>query len=166
MDAFRATQPQHQRSAAFARDGGVCSLCGLQTERIRQAVVRWVDRRARRSEWWTRHRRVPRGFGACDVSRLLNRLGLATSDSLGLHLGCARLRSSWWDLDHRVPIADGGHPYDLRNLRTLCVWCHQDETARAATARAEARRGWVEPEAAQVLLFADSVQRIRMGLDA
>lgn len=33
-----------------------------------------------------------------------------------------------WDLDHKVPIIEGGHPFDMDNLRTLCEECHKKET--------------------------------------
>jgi len=45
---------------------------------------------------------------------------------LGMHSG----RRSFWDADHIQPVAEGGGECDLSNLRTLCLWCHNDETAR------------------------------------
>lgn len=50
-----------------------------------------------------------------------------------------RLRKTWWDADHIVPIAEGGHN-DLGNLRTLCLRCHKAETRALAARRATARR--------------------------
>lgn len=39
-------------------------------------------------------------------------------------------KKSLWQMDHRVPIIEGGHPFDLANLRTLCVDCHKEETKK------------------------------------
>lgn len=50
-----------------------------------------------------------------------------------------RLRKTWWDADHVLPIAEGGRN-DLANLRTLCIRCHKSETRALAARRAEVRR--------------------------
>lgn len=34
------------------------------------------------------------------------------------------------DMDHTIPICEGGHPFDLSNLRTLCKLCHKKETKK------------------------------------
>ena len=47
-------------------------------------------------------------------------------------------RRSLWDADHVIPVAEGGGQCDLDNLRTLCLLCHRDETARL---RARLRAG-------------------------
>jgi 5-methylcytosine-specific restriction endonuclease McrA len=39
-------------------------------------------------------------------------------------------RSSLWDADHILPVAEGGGECDLSNLRTLCLRCHRQSTAR------------------------------------
>jgi 5-methylcytosine-specific restriction enzyme A len=46
-------------------------------------------------------------------------------------IGNAR-RSSLWDADHVVPVAEGGGECDLSNIRTLCVRCHRVATAALA----------------------------------
>ena len=38
-------------------------------------------------------------------------------------------RSSLWDADHILPVAEGGGQCDLGNLRTLCLPCHREVTA-------------------------------------
>lgn len=40
-----------------------------------------------------------------------------------------RQRSSLWDADHVVPVAEGGGECDLSNMRTLCLRCHRRATA-------------------------------------
>ncbi len=43
-------------------------------------------------------------------------------------------RKSLWELDHIVPLIDGGG-HEPANLQTLCTPCHKDKTAREATRR-------------------------------
>ena len=38
-------------------------------------------------------------------------------------------------VDHIKPIADGGEPWDLENLRSLCASCHSKKTGRDRLAR-------------------------------
>ena len=41
---------------------------------------------------------------------------------------CAQCQR-WGDqVDHLVPLAEGGEPYDLNNLQTLCSSCHGKKT--------------------------------------
>ena len=142
VDRFNLTQPHGQLAALDARDHGRCRLCGLDTERLRAAVQRWLARHGNRARHPETRRRL---------ADLLTLRGLATSERSLAHL--LDERRCWWDGDHTIPIVDGGHPCDMRNLRTLCWWCHRRETSEAATRRAERRRGVVEPTA-QVPLFA------------
>lgn len=44
------------------------------------------------------------------------------------------------EVDHRVPIVEGGHPFDLDNLRLIHERCHRGETAALAGRRAGRRR--------------------------
>lgn len=48
-----------------------------------------------------------------------------------------------WHADHIVPVAEGGGDCGLDNFRTLCVPCHNQETAalRQRLAAKEANRG-------------------------
>jgi 5-methylcytosine-specific restriction protein A len=48
-------------------------------------------------------------------------------------------RRSLWELDHIVPLIDGGG-HDLSNLQTLCVPCHRVKSAQETRERAERRR--------------------------
>ena len=47
-------------------------------------------------------------------------------------------RRSLWELDHVVPLIDGG-THDLSNLQTLCVPCHRKKSARENSERAARR---------------------------
>lgn len=46
---------------------------------------------------------------------------------------------SLWELDHRIPLIDGGS-HELSNLQTLCTPCHRRKTAREASERRSRRR--------------------------
>ena len=47
---------------------------------------------------------------------------------------CQRCKRYGNECDHRTPLRNGGAPYDMDNLQTLCRGCHIDKT------RAENRR--------------------------
>ncbi len=49
-------------------------------------------------------------------------------------------RSSLWEVDHIVPLVDGGS-FDFENLQTLCIPCHTRKTADEARARARRNAG-------------------------
>ena len=77
-----------------------------------------------------------------------------------------RVRGSLWDLDHVVPLIDGG-THNPENLQTLCNPCHRKKTADEARRRAERRNEDTEKE---VLEQVDRVlarsERILADLDA
>lgn len=47
---------------------------------------------------------------------------------------------SRWDMDHIIPVCEGGGDCGLENYRTLCKPCHKRETAALARRRAEKRK--------------------------
>jgi 5-methylcytosine-specific restriction endonuclease McrA len=50
------------------------------------------------------------------------------------HHRCQRCGSSHrLDVHHRIPLHQGGDPYDPANLETLCSDCHQGSTRRPIT---------------------------------
>lgn len=140
VDAYQATQPGHQRELVRTRDQERCQICGVDCRARRLALRRW--RRILQSG--RRTAVLPR------MAEVLALRGLPCSTrQIGAWLG----RRDLWDVDHTVPISEGGHPYDLRNLRTLCPWCHAAETTAGAGRRAEQRRAVEEADRAQVALF-------------
>ena len=52
-------------------------------------------------------------------------------------------RKSLWELDHIVPLIDGGS-HDPSNLQTLCTPCHKRKTALEASARRTRREECLE----------------------
>lgn len=103
----------------WQRDRGVCANCGTDTHRQRLAFIRlctWGERGR-----WFSPRQHPR------VAKLAQR-------KYGIPRG--RLRGEWWDMDHILPVVEGGGACGLENLRTLCIPCHKKETAALAARRA------------------------------
>ena len=111
------TDPGFVRKAVFERDRGVCALCGFDTEEIKPRIKALADH-------------DPNPFGAW---------GRATRTVL-TELGIPLHRQTYWDADHIVPVVKGGGSCGLDNYRTLCVPCHQGETARLASERASIKR--------------------------
>jgi 5-methylcytosine-specific restriction enzyme A len=60
-----------------------------------------------------------------DLRRSRGRARLALLERWGLK---RMSRSSLWDADHILPVAEGGGECDLANLRTLCLICHRQQT--------------------------------------
>lgn len=99
------------RECVLERDRGVCAVCGLDTVRLRQSVMRLPF--ARRMQ---------------QIRELIGR-GAAV-----------RTRKSWWEADHIVPVVEGGDS-SLDNIRTLCIPCHRTETAALRARRKPASSG-------------------------
>ena len=49
-------------------------------------------------------------------------------------------RYSFWDMDHVIPVTEGGGMCGLEGLQTLCVPCHKKETKELAGRRAQERK--------------------------
>jgi 5-methylcytosine-specific restriction endonuclease McrA len=93
------------RQQVLRRDHGICAMCTLDTERLRVLLERVSYSRA--------DQKVLRTFW-----KILRVEG----------------RKSLWDADHIVPLTLGGRD-EVENMRTLCVWCHREETERVNNAR-------------------------------
>ena len=65
-------------------------------------------------------------------------------------------RRSLWELDHIVPLIDGGS-HELDNLQTLCKPCHKKKTAAEARERAM-RNEPLEPEASPAAQATDELR--------
>lgn len=115
--------PGHARYRVEQRDKGVCELCGLSIHKIAASI--------NRHSWKLGNKEDARKF----LSRLPGRMTRKWIH----HNPEATWKGSWWpavdprslwQMDHRVPVAEGGGACGLDNLRTLCIWCHKKETAR------------------------------------
>lgn len=79
------TQPRYQARFVFARDRGICAICG-------------------------------RDFGGLRAPRR-------------------------WDVDHILPVSEGGGGCGIEGLRTLCRACHRAETAALRKRMIESKKG-------------------------
>jgi ribosomal protein L37E len=105
VDEYRIRAwPGFARKKVFERDGGVCALCGFDTEAAQHYA-------------WQAHLGFYGAEARLEVRARVRALGLPW------------LPRSWWEADHIVPVCEGGAELGLDNLRTLCVPCHRRETA-------------------------------------
>lgn len=74
-----------------------------------------------------------------DTLGLRRQIGRGRGSTRRLRALGFRPRTSLWELDHIVPLVDGGG-HDLANLQTLCMPCHKRKTAHEAERRGAARR--------------------------
>lgn len=117
VDEYGATHPQEIRRLVLLRDGGACALCGRACEAIRRKIY---DRLCRND------------IGALRLRRLLQRFRLPLATWFDVR--------SLWEADHIQPVVEGGS-HDLTNIRTLCVLCHKQETAKLHARLRAARAG-------------------------
>ena len=118
-DEFNSIAGTAIRLFICRRDGGRCVLCGNDF-RMAFDIRHWAIEHARDlfgvgGEWQA----------VQAVIKLLESLRWSELEA--------------YEIDHIIPLAEGGltHP---DNLRTLCVLCHQAETAKLRTRIASARR--------------------------
>lgn len=121
------TSPGYARQLVYRRDKGVCALCELDTDML----VKMIDGPKQAffsTRPWRRMDDFPRGS-------FVRRVGYNPHPLLW-KIGRT---ASLWDMDHIVPVVEGGGECDLSNLRTLCLWCHKQVTADLAARRARKR---------------------------
>lgn len=111
------------RAQVFARDHGVCALCGLDTEELRRTLI---------GIW----HQSPE---AAHVNAYIHGFGNAFKH-VRLRWGHSPKPRSLWAADHIVPVAEGGGLCGISNYRTLCTPCHQRETKALAGRRAKQRK--------------------------
>lgn len=116
VDKYASQWDSHTlKRLAFARDKGVCLLCHRDTVKERKSVP-WSGRRAK------------------DIAGI-EALGYPTSAATSLSG-----RRVWYELDHIVPVVEGGGAGGVDNLRTLCWICHKEETKKLAARSGERLR--------------------------
>jgi 5-methylcytosine-specific restriction enzyme A len=106
------TSGTYLRRVVFARDHGICALCGFNApvmeRKLKAALKRSHD------EW----------------NALREQLHLTEHEAM----------SSLWQADHIVPVIEGGGCASLTGLRTLCVTCHKRATAELRRKRAAEKK--------------------------
>lgn len=110
------------RRQVYLRDGGICSGCGLDAEKLR------VELDGLKRDAPVVHNGANRYYAR--VFQLV-RLGFSRSD--------VEEGRSLWDLHHALERAAGG-AHTLENSQTRCGACHSKETKRFAKSRSVKRR--------------------------
>lgn len=109
VDEYRIrSDSSFARIKVFDRDQGVCAICGLDTENVLKAF------------------KAARALATEEVDAKFEALGFKI-EMKGKH---SALVKHLWEMDHIVPVVDGGGGCGLDNLRTLCTNCHKQETAK------------------------------------
>ena len=114
----RKGTPAWLRALVFARDRGICAKCRIDCVLLRERISRLM--RA--------------GYD-------LGSLQLVLSTQCGENGNEATPRSiltsrSFWEVNHIIPISEGGAQRSLKNVETLCWWCHRETTKGQARQRA------------------------------
>jgi 5-methylcytosine-specific restriction protein A len=105
---------EYARALVLKRDHGVCQCCGLNAVALHHKVHKRAylcNRRPKRRPHFARrfegiHGFKPRAPGG-----------------------------PYWEMDHKIPVANGGARLGLDNLQTLCLRCHYKKTADHARQR-------------------------------
>jgi len=113
-EVFIRCWPGHASFMVWQRDRGICSNCGLDTEKRRDTLLK-IRRRF--------------GFEIFNAIQMRYR-----------KLGFPPVYQSWWEADHIIPVSEGGGQCGLNNYRTLCVPCHKAETAALRKRLSQIRR--------------------------
>lgn len=131
----------HRTSERGDNGRGICRWCGAEVPKGRRTfcgdshVHEW---RLRTDPGYLREQVRDRDRGICAICgldtiefyRRFQRLPARKRADLRRRLDMHPGRRSFWDADHIQPVVAGGGECDLSNIRTLCLWCHRDQTAK------------------------------------
>ncbi len=124
----------YMRDQVLKRDGGRCAHCGVKAEKLTKFIQKfnpytgWGNlnpypgkyRRAKRVRahllWKALHVKYPWAF---DKWWWENHQVIVM-----------KAAPSLWQADHIIPVSEGGGQCGLDNIRTLCLACHDIETAK------------------------------------
>lgn len=102
------------------RDRGVCAICRLDCEALRRDLKKLQ----------TTH---PLGTRRHAIEEFRHRHGIPR-----------HRHGRLWDIDHVVPVSEGGGDSTLSNLRTLCLKCHREVTKELMARLRQKKREAVE----------------------
>jgi hypothetical protein len=102
------TSTRYARKAAKRKDKNICQICGLNCQEFWRSLKERVKglrgaKRVEAAQVFFQERQVPYVEW--------------------------RHRRSFIDVDHILPVIEGGGECGLDNLRVLCIPCHNKETA-------------------------------------
>lgn len=148
------TQPSYVRFHIEMRDRGVCRECGRDTGKLRAKFTKFIDAHVRlhnpgydpikgsdgvirgtktKAKDWDAIRKLSAQFER--FVRKLQRDGFTIDPAVPMAHYWANKARSFWEADHRVPVAEGGGECGLDGYQTLCTPCHKRKTAEQARRR-------------------------------
>lgn len=125
----------YARRCVENRDHGICSECGIDTEKISRILLLlnnrfdkyfnhlWVTQKITYDDCLALKQRYDKTFILYNYWPSLNAYKLHL-----LQIGFNK--KHLWEADHTKPVVFGGGEAGLDNLRTLCVPCHKQATKR------------------------------------
>lgn len=141
----RRAYPEDFRQAAFKADGGICQICSIDCRFLDTYWIEcqlWIAKGAKGVaphndadgklypvKWW--------------LAKLVEAHQWKVEHNAPRHA---------FEIDHIVPVVEGGDFFDPTNLRVLCVPCHKIITGQFATKRARERRQPIAPPPTEGLL--------------
>ncbi len=152
------SDPTYAAGFVFKRDHGLCSVCGVNTVQLMLELLYHISQ-AVSSEWkkdpekafkratylatrcYSAHLFLPKKLRTSLVAKQVERSylennGLKPAELLTREIPRKRL----WEADHILAVFEGGGSCGLDNYRTLCYWCHKNNTAEQAKLRAITRK--------------------------
>ncbi len=134
--ALVKSSASYARGKVFERDGGVCARCAMDTEYVKRTLEPLLKEAADRAA-------EPIAIDLrLRVAEVLLDLGFSRAVAYGGagHRWAGALATHLWEMNHIVPVIEGGGGCGLENLETLCRACHHRETAALAGRRAKTVR--------------------------
>lgn len=116
VDEWDSLNPSTQRHEVRRRDKGICATCGRDCLKLAKKID------ARLHSW---------DISAVRFYGFLKKLRIPFKNM--------REVRALWEMDHIIPVVEGGAMAGIANMRTLCRCCHLKET-KILTARRVSKR--------------------------
>lgn len=115
---------QYLRRCVENRDGGICALCGLDTEKLKR-IAKKLDR----LDWETTEGKSKINWHG-KTSKIYIKITAKYPWSYKLcHSMSMKQKINWfWEADHILEVVKGGGACGLDNIQTLCIGCHRQKT--------------------------------------
>lgn len=132
VDAWMVRTGSGIEKAVKKRDHGICAFCKLDCEKLSRELRKLTG------SFWAAYDDPDHSRGR--HQRAMTALDNYLAEFKAAHKIPAHRKRRLWDIDHIIPVVEGGGDCDLSNLRTLCIACHLKVTAELAAKRAAARK--------------------------
>ena len=152
------SDPTYLGMEIFKRDRGICSECGVNTVRLMLELLYHVSQAVapawaldpqgafKRAEYiasrcYSAHNFLRKKERTSPLARQVEASYLENNGFKPAELITREMpRKRLWEADHILAVFEGGGQCGLDNYRTLCYWCHKQNTAEQAKIRAVARK--------------------------